>query len=81
VFLVQQDTVWRLDLTSGRLLLIARLPSRVVAAEVLGERLYLGSPEARTLWILDVRTGDRRPDLPLPGHPISLAASSSRASG
>jgi hypothetical protein len=75
VFLVQQDTVWRLDLISGRLLLIARLPSRVVAAELFDDRLYLGSPEARALMVLDARTGLRRPDLPLPGHPISLAPS------
>ena len=49
VFLVQQDTVQRLDLTTGGLRQVARLPGRVVAAEALGQRLYLGSPEARAL--------------------------------
>jgi hypothetical protein len=46
-----------------------------VAAELLGDRLYLGSPEARALWVLDAHSEDRRPDLPLPGRPISLAPS------
>jgi hypothetical protein len=73
VFLVQQDTVQRLDLPTGGLRQIAQLPGRVVGAEILGERLYLGGPEARALWVLDARTGHRRPNLPLPGQPVSLA--------
>jgi hypothetical protein len=72
-FFVQHDVVSRLDLGTGKQRQLARLPGRVVAAEVVGERLYLGSPEARALWVLDARTGDRRLDIPLPGHPISLA--------
>jgi hypothetical protein len=73
VLLVHQDTVRRLDLTSGKELLMVRLPGRVVAAELLGDRLYLGSPEAHALFVVDPRTGLRQPDRPLPGPPISLA--------
>jgi hypothetical protein len=73
VFLVQHDTVQRLDLTTGKVHQLARLPGRVVAAEILGDRLYLGSPEASVLWVLDTRTGFRHPDLHVPGHPVSLA--------
>ncbi|MGH2354316.1 MAG: hypothetical protein ACRDJN_22145, partial [Chloroflexota bacterium] len=72
VFLVHHDIVQRLDLPTGKLRQIARLPGRVVAAEILGDRLYLASPEARALWVLDTRTGYRRPDLRLAGHPVSL---------
>jgi hypothetical protein len=72
-FLVQQDTVQRLDLTTGQVRQIARLPRRVVAAEIRGDRLYLGSPEAQVLWVLDARTGHRQPDVRVPGHPVSLA--------
>ena len=74
VFLVQDDAVQRLDLATGRVRQIARLPGRVVAAEVFGDRLYLASPEARVLWILDARTGSRQPDVRLAGHPVLLAA-------
>ena len=72
---VQHDVVQRLDLTTGTLRQLARLPGRVVAAELLGERLYLGSPAAGAVWVVDTRSGVRQPDLPLrlPGPPISLA--------
>ena len=75
VFLVRDDTVWRLTLPTGTLRQLARLPGRIVAAEPLGERLYLGSPEAGTLWVVDTRSGLRQPDLHLRllGPPISLA--------
>ncbi|HEV2124456.1 MAG TPA: hypothetical protein VGW38_17015, partial [Chloroflexota bacterium] len=73
VFLVHRDTVQRLDLPTGKARQMARLPGHVVAAEVLRERLYLASPEARVLWVLDARTGYRQPDLRVAGHPISLA--------
>jgi len=75
VLLIDRDTVRRLDLISSRELPMARLPGRVVAAALLGDRLYLGSPEAHALFVLDTRTGLRRPDRPLLGAPISLAPS------
>jgi len=74
VFLVQDDAVQRLDLATGRVRQIARLPGRVVAAEVFGDHLYLASPEARVLWVLDARTGFRQPDVRLAGHPVLLTA-------
>ena len=77
-FLVREDTVQRLDLATGTVRQIARLPGRVVAAEVFGERLYLASPETRVLWVLDVRTGSRQPDLRLAGHPVKLALAAHR---
>jgi hypothetical protein len=73
VLLVDLHTVRRLDLTSGRERLLARLPGRIVAAERLGDRLYLGSPEAHALFVPDTSTGLRRPDRLLPGPPIRLA--------
>ena len=72
VFLVQRDTVQRLDLATGKLRPLARLPGRVVAAELLGDRLYLASPEARVVWVVDTLTEVRQPDLRVPGHPLSL---------
>jgi hypothetical protein len=78
-FLVRHDVVQRLDLGTGELRHVARLPGRVVAAELAGDRLYLGSPEGPVLWVLDARTGVRRPDLRLPGRPVSLAPAVPRA--
>jgi hypothetical protein len=78
-FLVHHDAVQRLDLGTGRQRPLARLPGRVVAAELAGGRLYLGSPEGRVLWVLDARTGLRQPDLRLPGHPVGLAVVGPRA--
>jgi hypothetical protein len=72
VFLVHHDAVQRLDLATGKLRPLARLPGRIVAAERLGDRLYLGSPAARVVWVVDTPTGVRQPDLGVPGHPISL---------
>ena len=78
-FLVHQDTVQRLDLATGRLHQVARLPGRIVAAELHGDRLYLGSPEAPVVWVLDARTGYRQPDLRPAGPVASLALSLHRA--
>ena len=72
VILTAGDTVRRVDSASGTTLWVTRLPGIVVAAEVVGDQVYLAGPEARELWQLDVARGYRQPGRPLAGHPIAL---------
>jgi hypothetical protein len=69
------NSLMHLNLVSGAVRHLATLPGFGLGMAVSHDRVFVPNPEGSELWVIDRRTGRRRPPLAVGRHPIGVVIS------